>query len=275
MITKALLKAREMAVQSRAAHASKDYGAPRKGVLCAKREDQATSADLYIYSAIGASFWSDGISANDVVAALNSAKGVKTLNVYINSEGGDVFEGKAIYSCLSRFDAEKIVHVDGLAASAASFIAMAGDKIISSPSATWMVHEAWGLAGGNASDLRAMADVLDMENKAIAGIYAARIGKTVDECLALMSAETWMDAAKAKELGFSDETSGESDADAEDPKAAAEIAPAMKIAALTQERIRAARQTSLEEQAKQLAAMTKTTRASPGSDTRGQPAARK
>jgi ATP-dependent protease ClpP protease subunit len=143
--------------------------------------------------------------------ALAEMKGVKTLNVFINSPGGDVFEAKSIYTQLLRFDAEKVVHVDGIAASAATLVAMAGDRIITSAVGTWMVHEAWSGAMGNAGDMRAIADVLDLESQIIADTYAKQTGKAPKEMRDLMLAETWMNADQALEQGFTDEISHDDD----------------------------------------------------------------
>jgi ATP-dependent Clp protease protease subunit len=173
---------------------------------------KADTGELYVYQQIGADWWTgEGVTAESVQKALEGMKGVKTLNIYINSEGGSVFEAKAIYAQLQRFPAEKVVHIDGIAASAATFIAMVGDRIITSEVATWMIHEAWGGAMGNAADLRGYADLLDMINDDIANLYAKQTGKNTEECLALMSAETWMNASQALELGFTDEIAAEVD----------------------------------------------------------------
>lgn len=226
------------------------------GLFASKKESRG---EIYIYEAIGFDCWTgSGVTSKDVVAQLDKLKGVKTLDIYINSPGGDVFEGKAIFNSLRRFDAEKTVHIDGIAASAASFIAMAGDKIVTAENATWMIHEAWGMAGGNAVDLRAIADVLDKENAAIAGIYAARTGQPASSFWAraapsaaepspsatgLMADETWMSADEALAAKLSDATEknapDESD-EAEAEKMAAAI-PLFRVAAETQRRISAAR----------------------------------
>lgn len=202
--------------------------------------------ELYIYDSIGADFWSGGgVTAQSVQKALADLKGVTGLDIYVNSPGGDIFEGKAIHSQIRRFAvAERVVHVDGIAASAATFIAMAGDRIITAPSATWMVHEVSGGAWGRAEDMRAMADLLEQENRVYAETYAERTGKPVEECLALMNDETWMTAAEALEHGFTDEVAdpGE-DAETEDEeKAAAATAPLLRLAAQTAQRVALARQ---------------------------------
>lgn len=192
---------------------------------------QATG-NLYIYAMIGSSWFEEGVTAESVRQALESLKGVQTLNIFINSEGGDVFEAKAIYTQLMRFPAEKVVHIDGIAASAATFIAMAGDRIVTSPAATWMVHEAWTLAMGNASDLRDSADLLEMMNEDIAAIYAARTKRSVADLKELMAAETWMNAQQALEHKFTDEVASFSD-DGEDDVESATTGGKLELAAAT------------------------------------------
>lgn len=197
--------------------------------------------ELFIYESIGVDWWTGGgITGASVKEALDGMKGCKVLNIYINSEGGDVFEANAIYTNLKRFEGQKMVHIDGIAASAATFIAMAGDKIVCSPVGTWMVHQAWTMAMGRSVDLRATADLLDLLNNTIAETYANRTGGTVKEMLALMSADpdgTWMNAATALEKGFCDEISIA--ADSEEPAAAApKKSPMAAIAEATQARIK-------------------------------------
>lgn len=205
--------------------------------IFAKKGD---AGELYVYEQIGENWYGDGLTAKRVKDALAELGAVKTLNIFINSEGGDVFEAKAILTNLRRHSSEKVVHIDGLAASAATLIAMAGDKIITSPVATWMVHEAWTIALGRAEDMRATADLLDLENTTIAETYAAQTGSTVEEMLALMEAETWMNAQTALDKGFTDEISkGEDDEESEDVDASSSTAsPVAKLAAATLERLR-------------------------------------
>jgi ATP-dependent Clp protease protease subunit len=207
----------------------------KPGSLFAKEGGaKAGEGSLYIYQQIGMDWWTgDGITADSVRQALEQLKGVKTLNIYINSEGGDVFEAKAIYTQLQRFDAEKVVHIDGLAASAATFVAMAGDRIITSDVGTWMIHEAWGGVLGRATEMRAYADVLEMINDDIANLYAKQTGKSTEECLKLMAAETWMNAAQALELGLTDEVASPEMEEA-DAKAAAKTQRVVALAASTQ-----------------------------------------
>jgi ATP-dependent Clp protease protease subunit len=239
-VKKALLRAHSIAARFRAERAaSKPEGtAP---LLYVKAS--ADKGELYIYEAIGVDWWNGGgITGKSVKQALDAMKGVSSLDIFINSEGGDVFEAKAIFTQLKRFDAEKVIHIDGIAASAASFIAMAGDKICMSPVATLMIHEAWTVAVGRAEDMRATADLLDLENTTLAETYAKQTGEKVDAMLALMNAETWMSAQEALDQGFIDQIDEGDDAEqADDQQAAAKtpqkIAAVAALAAVTQERI--------------------------------------
>jgi ATP-dependent Clp protease protease subunit len=161
---------------------------------------------LYLYDVIGEDpYTGGGVTANMVAQALAGMRNVAALDVYVNSPGGDIFEAKAIHSLLRRFKGECVVHVDGIAASAATFIAMAGDRIVTAPAANWMIHEVWARAAGNAADHRALADSLDVENRLFAETYAARTKQSVEDVLAWMAVETWMTAAEAKQRGFTDE----------------------------------------------------------------------
>lgn len=157
---------------------------------------------LYIYDEIG--MW--GITAASVVSALAqlSKDGVKALDIYINSPGGDVFDGMAIYTALRRFPGEKVVHVDGVAASMASVVAMAGDKIITSSGALWMIHEAWGMVAGSADELRARAALLETLSASMLDTYQRRTKQSSSDLSKWMAAETWMTAAEAMARGFTD-----------------------------------------------------------------------
>jgi ATP-dependent protease ClpP protease subunit len=142
-----------------------------------------------------------GVSAKDFVTALRDVK-TPNIRLRINSPGGDVFDGIAIYNALRAHPAKKTVHIDGLAASIASVIAMAGDEIVMADSAFMMIHDSWGMAIGNADELRALANTLEQIDGTIADIYRARTGKKADELRAMMDAETWMTASQAVDLKF-------------------------------------------------------------------------
>ena len=165
-----------------------------------RASNEAGTTTLYIYDQIGG--WWDGVFAKDVAAALVGAGDV---TVHINSGGGDIFEGAAIHNLLKNHAGKVTMRIDGVAASAASFIAMAGDMIIMEPNATMMVHEGSAICVGRAADMREAAELLEMLNQIIAGMYAARAGGTVDEWLTTMGGETWYDAAKALAAGLVDE----------------------------------------------------------------------
>lgn len=158
------------------------------------RNVTADSADIFIYDEVG----SYGVSASDVIGQLQALK-VGTLNVHINSPGGSVFDGFAIYNALNAHPASIIVHIDGLAASIASVIAMAGDEIRMAENAMLMVHPPSCGVMGFAKDLRSQADVLDQLEQNIAKVYSARTGMTMEATLAAMSAETWYTASQCFE----------------------------------------------------------------------------
>jgi len=149
-----------------------------------------------------------GISAADFVKELRAVSTPK-IELHINSPGGDVFDGVAIYNALRQHDAQVHVVIDSLAASAASFIAMAGDKITATATAMLMIHDAWGLVIGNAADMREMADLLDKHSDNIASIYAVRAGGDTASWREKMGEEIWYNADEAYKAGLVDEIEGE------------------------------------------------------------------
>lgn len=161
-------------------------------------------AEIYLYGVIGESFFSDGISAKQFAADLKKLGNVKTIDLRINSEGGDVFDGEAMYSLLVNHPARVISHVDGLAASAASFIAMAGNEIEISEGGFMMIHDAHGAVRGGATDMRKMADLLETVSESIADKYAARTKQDKKKIRKWMSDETWFTGAEAVTNGFAD-----------------------------------------------------------------------
>lgn len=176
-------------------------------------EQGGGTASLHLYGVIGG-FWGD-IIASDVVREID-ALDVAEMHVYINSPGGDVYDGIAIRNALRRSSASIVVHVDGLAASAASFIAAAGDTVIMGENAELMIHDAWTIALGNADELRVVADDLDRISDNIAGMYAEKAGGTAAEWRAVMKAETWYSASEAVAAGLADRTEGTADDDDQD-----------------------------------------------------------
>jgi len=130
---------------------------------------------------------------------------VDVLNVYINSPGGDVFDGVAIYNILQRHRAKVVVEIDALAASIASLIAMAGDEIRMAENALLMIHNPWGFVIGDVNDLRKAIEDLDkIKDSAILPAYVSQSGMDEKEISKLMDEETWLSAAEAKEYGFVD-----------------------------------------------------------------------
>lgn len=163
--------------------------------------------DLYIHNEI--SSWGDGeyaTSAKSFKEDLDSFKDVKVLNIYINSPGGEVFEGICIYNMLKRHSAHKKVYVDGLAASIASVIAMCGDKIIMPSNSMLMIHNASNFAWGNSSELRKQADDLEKITNTIKQIYLEKTDKIDEhELTSLMDNETWLSANECLDIGLCSE----------------------------------------------------------------------
>lgn len=160
-------------------------------------------ASISVYDVIGEGWDGTGVTAKRINGALRNI-GAKAVTVNINSPGGDFFEGVAIYNLLRAHPAKVTVNVMGLAASAASVIAMAGDEIRMGDGAFLMIHNAWALAIGNRHDLAAAAEQLAPFDAAMAGVYAARTGKPAADMAALMDNETWLGATDAVDAGFAD-----------------------------------------------------------------------
>ena len=151
-------------------------------------------------------FWgmNNYCSPNQVESALQNANH-QPVTVEIASNGGDVFAGSEIYSLLKGYDNDVMVNIVGLAASAASVIAMAGDTVKIAPTAQIMIHKAWTDSQGNADDLEHQANVLGTIDQSIASAYEKKTGMNQDELLQMMSNETWLTAKDAVDKGFADE----------------------------------------------------------------------
>lgn len=161
-----------------------------------------TVAELRIYDDIG--FW--GTTAKAFVNELDAvAKDADEILVAVNSGGGDVFDGFAIYNALRRYSGKVTARVDGIAASAASLVVMAGDTIVMPENAMMMIHNAWTIAAGDAAQMRKTAELLDKTRDGIVAAYRNKCGLTDDEIVAMMDAETWMTASEAKDRGFADQ----------------------------------------------------------------------
>lgn len=161
-------------------------------------------AKLYIDGPISEeSWWGDEATPAQLRQELKQING-KTLEVVLNSPGGDVWAGVAMHDALKELDAEVTIKVSGLAASIASVIAMAGDRIVITPGSTMMVHKASMLAMGNSDDMAKAIEMLETVEDGIVSIYADRTGQSEESVRSMMKAETWMSAEKAVELGFAD-----------------------------------------------------------------------
>lgn len=165
------------------------------------RAKQADGETINIYSTIGEYGDGSGMTAKIVSAILRKAEG-KPVAVNINSGGGDFFEGLAISTLLSEYEGEVTVNVVGLAASAASVIAMAGDKINIAESGFFMIHNAWTLAIGNKNDMRQVGDMLSKFDDSMAMLYAKKTGKTEKEIRKMMDDETWIQGSNAVDMNF-------------------------------------------------------------------------
>lgn len=167
--------------------------------------DRDEERSISIYDAIGYDPWTgEGVTAKRVAGALRSlGKGPVTVN--INSPGGDMFEGLAIYNLLREHEGEVNVKVLGLAASAGSVIAMAGDTVQIARAGFLMIHNAWVVAMGNRNDLRELAAWLEPFDAAMGDIYASRTGLEAKAIAKLMDSESWIGGAAAVEQGFADE----------------------------------------------------------------------
>lgn len=161
----------------------------------------SNEAAIYIYDIIDP-YW--GVSAKSIASAIAQAGNAETLHIYINSPGGDVFESRAIMAELRRFGGKTVAHIDSLCASAATSIAIACNEIEMSAGAFFMIHNASCLAWGDKGALRETADLLEKIEGSIIADYTGKTGKTDEEVVAWMDAETWFSADEAMENGFID-----------------------------------------------------------------------
>jgi ATP-dependent Clp protease, protease subunit len=167
-------------------------------------------AEIIIYDEIGQSFWNeDSIGAKQFIDDLAALGDVENITLRINSPGGDVFDGVAIHNALKNHNAKITAHVDGIAASIASYIAMAANRIVMPSNAFMLIHNAQGFVMGTAEDMRAIADDLDRIDKSIVATYATRSGSKRDQIKQIMKEDRLMDAKEAKALGLADEVVAE------------------------------------------------------------------
>lgn len=214
-----------------------------------RAEANGSEAHLYLYGAIG---WPE-IEAGEVVRAL-AGIGAATLNVHINSPGGDVFEGRAIKTAIDGFAGKVVAHVDGVAASSASIVMLAADEVKIARGAFVMIHNPWGFAIGEADEMRKTADLLDQVRGTLVRDYVDFTGQDEKQIGDWMDAETWLDADAAVANGFAHEvvegravaSSGDLTVYAKAPKALTEK-PAAPDGAWQEARARAERRLHLYE----------------------------
>jgi ATP-dependent Clp protease protease subunit len=167
-------------------------------------KDSGKRAEIYIYEDVGEG-WFGGFTAKQFSSELTAlGKSLTQIDLHINSYGGDVFDGLAIYNLLVQHPARVHSHVDGVAASIASVITMAGDEVHVAENAQLMIHNAWGIAMGDAEAMRKRADLLDSVTGKIADVYVARTKMSSKDVRAMMAEETWLTAEDALAKGFAD-----------------------------------------------------------------------
>ena len=169
-----------------------------KPIALVKNEAEAS---LYIYDVID-EFW--GVSAAAVINELAQAEGSPVLNIYINSPGGSVFEARAIMAAIGRFSGKTVAHIDSLCASAATSIALSCNEVVMKEGALFMIHNASGMAWGDKTAMRETADLLEKIELSIIKDYTDKTGKSDEEIMSLMDAETWFTAQEALDAGFID-----------------------------------------------------------------------
>ncbi|MCC5465549.1 head maturation protease, ClpP-related [Pelosinus baikalensis] len=178
---------------------------PKVEIRLEVKNETTDTADLFLYGSIRQSYWWDDegscISANGVRKSLESLKG-KTVNIHINSPGGDVFESIAICNLLKQHDADINIYIDAMAGSGASLLATAGKNVYMFNNSMQMIHNAWTIASGNAAALRKTADDLDKIDAAVKASYMSRFVGTEDELTKLLADESYLTAAECLAFGL-------------------------------------------------------------------------
>ncbi len=194
-------------------------------------------AELHIYGVIGSSWWEEGITADSIKQKLEGFAGASRLNIFINSPGGSVFEADAIYSQLERWKGEKVAYIDGIAASAASYIALAADRVVTAKHGKWLIHNASTVIYDvfTAASLREFTDrtaaELDKYSASIAELYVAKTGKKLADVLAQMDLDSLMTATEALDFGLTDSVATFAEDNAAPASEAAAAAARARVAA--------------------------------------------
>lgn len=176
----------------------------------AVHNEETKTSEITIYGVIGTSWWNESFSAKDIDDAIKAA-GDNDIIINLNSPGGDVFDGIAIFNRLKRHPGKVTIHVDGWACSAASVIAMAADELIMGLGSMMMIHEASNIVWGTKTDMRKEADVLEELEEGIIDIYMTRANVSREEIRKKLDSETWFSAKSAVEIGFADKLEGTDD----------------------------------------------------------------
>jgi len=175
--------------------------------MALKIENKAKDrADIWIYGDIGESWSGDSVTAKDLSDELKKLAGVKEITLRLNSPGGNVFDGLAMYNSLKKFSARIVTEIDGMALSIASIVALAGDEVRMAGNAVYMIHNPWTMAAGDAVEMRKIADQLDLVRDSLAGTYVAKTKEqsSLEQISDWMNAETWFNADEALKAGFVD-----------------------------------------------------------------------
>jgi ATP-dependent Clp protease protease subunit len=172
--------------------------------MTVKFQARGSRGEIWLYEQIGASFWGDGITSKSFQKELTALGKVTSIDLRINSPGGDVFDGFAIYNMLQQHPATVDVYVDGVAASIASIIAMAGDKIKMAKNSLMMIHNPQGVAIGDANEMDRVKALLQQVKGNLTNTYVDRTKNKADQVNAWMDDETWFTAEAAVEHGFAD-----------------------------------------------------------------------
>lgn len=179
----------------------------RRFVVSNKTDKQA---EVYLYDAIVDSDleaeWFGGVAPKSFVQAIKDID-ADVIHLRVNSPGGSVFAARAMEQALRDHKAKVVAHIDGVAASAASFLVMAADEIVMAPGALMMIHKAWTISMGNADDLIQTAGLLEKIDNTLAATYSERSGQDADKIMSMMEAETWFTAQEAVDAGFADSIS--------------------------------------------------------------------
>ena len=164
-------------------------------------------ADIWLYGDIGESWSGDSVTAKGLSDELKKLAGVKEITLRINSPGGNVFDGLAMYNSLKKFPAHIVTEIDGMALSIASIIALAGDEVRMAGNAVYMIHNPWTMAAGDAVEMRKIADQLDLVRDSLAGTYATKTKEqsSLEQISEWMNAETWFNSEEALKAGFVDQ----------------------------------------------------------------------